>query len=235
MKRLFGFLVLISFLIFGCNRPQMENLSIGETMEFITASKQQQFYKAVQSTTKILALSLEGGATGTGTYFKYKGKTFVITAAHVIEDSVLVMAERGDEKAQLLPVWVDGVNDVAILIPLEEMARVKPHKLSLAKHLDLGEELFYAGFPGGLGPFFLKGSVSAVSLPDLVIMQSYGWGGASGSAVYNSYGNLIGIVVGINVNDSRTVGKIEDPNLVMVYVFGDDTYLILDTIIDLLK
>jgi len=69
----------------------------------------------------------------------------------------------------------------------------------------------------------------------LVIMQSYGWGGASGSAVYNSYGNLIGIVVGINVNDSRTVGKIEDPNIVMVYVFSDDTYLILDTIIDLLK
>ena len=59
--------------------------------------------------------------------------------------------------------------------------------------------------------------------------------GASGSAVYNSYGNLIGIVVGINVNDSRTVGKIEDPNLVMVYVFSNDTYLILDTIIDLLK
>jgi S1-C subfamily serine protease len=235
MKRILGFLVLISFLIFGCNRPQMESLSIGESMEFITASKQQQFYKAVQSTVKILALSLEGGASGTGTYFNYKGQTFVITAAHVLEDSVLVIAERGDEKVNLLPVWVDDVNDVAILIPLQEMTRIRPHKLSLAKHLDLGEELFYAGFPGGLGPLFLKGSVSAVSLPDLVIMQSYGWGGASGSAVYNSSGNLIGIVVGINVNDSRTVGKIEDPNLVMVYVFSNDTYLILDTIIDLLK
>jgi len=235
MKRLFSFLVLISFLLFGCNKPQMENLSIGETIDFITVSKEQQFYKAVQSTVKILALSFNSGATGTGTLFKYKGQTFVITAAHVVEDSIMVLAERGDEKIRLMPVWVDGVNDVAILIPLGEMERVKPHKLSLAKHLDLGEELFYAGFPGGLGPFFLKGSVSAVSLPDLVIMQSYGWGGASGSAVYNSGGNLIGIVVGINGNESETVGKIEDPNLVMVYVFGEETYLILDTIIDLLK
>ena len=90
MKRLFGFLVLVSYLLFACNKPQVENLALGETLEFITVSKQDQFYKAVQSTVKILALSMEGGATGTGTYFKYKGQTFVITAAHVVEDSVLV-------------------------------------------------------------------------------------------------------------------------------------------------
>ena len=58
MKRLFGFLVLVSYLLFACNKPQVENLALGETLEFITVSKQDQFYKAVQSTVKILALSM---------------------------------------------------------------------------------------------------------------------------------------------------------------------------------
>lgn len=235
MRRLFGFLVLISYLLFGCSKPQFADYQVGEAIDYVSVSTQQQYYKSVQSTVKILALSFEGGATGTGTYFKYKDYTFVITAAHVLEDSIMVLAERGDEKVRLLPVWVDDANDVAILIPLDEMTRIKTHKLVLAKTLDLGEELYYAGFPGGVGPLFLKGSVSAVALPDLVIMQSYGWGGASGSAVYNSKGNLIGIVVGINVNESRFASKIEDPNIVMVYVFGSDIYLILDTIIDIIK
>lgn len=235
MRRLFGFLVLLSFLIFGCSKPQFDEYQISEAMDYVSISTQQQYYKSIQSTVKIVALSLNGGASGTGTYFKYKGETFVITAAHVLEGSALVFAERGDEKVRLLPAWVDDVNDVAILIPLDEMTRIKTHKLVLAKSLDLGEELYYSGFPGGIGPLFLKGSVSAVALPDLVIMQSYGWGGASGSAVYNSKGNLIGIVVGINVNESQFVKKIEDPNIVMVYVFGDDIYLILDTIIDIMK
>ena len=142
---------------------------------------------------------------GSGNYFKHKGNTFVLTAAHVAivgEQIDLIVEEAigvGHTKAKI--VYINQDSDVAIMKLDSELATVKPVKWKRKDYWDLkaGEELYYTGNPLGIQRLSLRGNIAKI-YNDLIIMQGFAYDGASGSAVFDKRGNVVGIVSAIPVD-----------------------------------
>ena len=142
---------------------------------------------------------------GSGNYFKHKGNTFVLTAAHVAkagEDIDLVVEEAigvGHTRAKI--VYIDDASDVAIMKLEQELSTVEPIKWNRKDYWEIkvGEDLFYTGNPMSVQRLSLRGNVAKV-YNDMVIMQGFAIDGASGSAVFDRRGRVIGIVSAIPVD-----------------------------------
>ncbi len=142
---------------------------------------------------------------GSGNYFKHRGNAFVLTAAHVAamgQQMDLVVHEAigvGSSNTQV--VYLSEKHDIAILKLETELSTVKPTKWRRKDYWDLkpGEELYYTGNPLGIQRLSLKGRVAKI-YSDLVIMQGFAWDGASGSAIFDRRGNVVGVVSAIPVD-----------------------------------
>jgi len=142
---------------------------------------------------------------GSGNYFKHRGNTFVLTAAHVAavgEKADLVVEEAigvGHTKAKI--VYINHAVDIAIMKLDTELATVKPIKWKRKDYWDLktGEDLYYTGNPMGIQRLSIRGNVAKI-YNDMVIMQGFAYDGASGSAVFDRRGNVIGVVSAIPVD-----------------------------------
>lgn len=142
---------------------------------------------------------------GSGNYFKHRGNSFILTAAHVaeVEEQLDLVVEEaigvGHTKAKI--VYINHETDLAIMKLENELATVKPIKWKRKDYWELktGEELFYTGNPMGIQRLSVRGNV-AKTFTDMVIMQGFAYDGASGSAVFDRRGNVVGIVSAIPVD-----------------------------------
>jgi|TARA_R110002020_G_scaffold67820_10_gene177962 S1-C subfamily serine protease len=140
--------------------------------------------------------------SGSGTYFNFERRYVVITAAHVIGDfEEVTILGRGEEKVKAKPILIDQDNDFAVLLPESPLKTRNPAKFKISKKSaeDLvGKSIFYTGFPSLHDLLTLKGSVSGTS-NGYLILQSYAWKGASGSGVFDSNGNFVGVLTGVDI------------------------------------
>tara|TARA_Y100000310_G_scaffold303587_1_gene342068 strand:- start:815 stop:1504 length:690 start_codon:yes stop_codon:yes gene_type:complete len=138
---------------------------------------------------------------GSGTYTILFKKPVVLTAAHVIDNfSTVMVVGRNNEKVRGDVIYVDVDNDFAI-ISLPKMVTRTPVKFVQSKSSieDLiGEDITYTGFPNGHDLFTIRGSIAGME-NGYLILQSYAWMGASGSGVFNSQGEIVGILVAVDV------------------------------------
>ena len=83
----------------------------------------------------------------------------------------------------------------------QELSTVKPIKWKRKDYWELktGEDLFYTGNPMGIQRLSLRGNVAKV-YDDMVIMQGFAIDGASGSAVFDRRGRVVGIVSAIPID-----------------------------------
>jgi len=147
-----------------------------------------------------------GGIYGSGTLIKYKGLTLVLTANHVAEGplgKLFYVISEGNGVAALL-VYVDPTHDIAILYLLEEIASATPMKYSPGKSTaKVGEEITYSGFPSSHQLMTFRGRVAGYEILQesgvQILLHTHGWFGCSGSGVYDSKGNIVGILWGIDV------------------------------------
>lgn len=154
--------------------------------------------------------NIERGARGTGTYFLFEGYHIVITAAHVVDgssDIVGIATPSGDrELALVLHFDLRAPNDCAILLlraPLESREPM-PLKVYDGEVSNLiGEQVVYTGDPGHHRQVTIYGTVSGFAENGSILLQSYAWGGASGSAIFDDRGRLVGILKAIDINRSR--------------------------------
>ena len=133
------------------------------------------------------------------TYFKNNRKTGVITAAHVVKGSseIFVRVESKFVSAKIL--YIDDKKDIAVLsadleniaVPLELRA-IRENNKSL-----IGLDTFYSGYPVNHSLLTISGRVAGIERGYL-ILQSYGWPGASGSLIFDAHGNAVGILVAID-------------------------------------
>ena len=160
-------------------------------------------------------------STSSGTYFVYNEKLYVLTAAHSLigpcDTSVIIADEYVFECLELK--YLDIEKDIAI-IEVENIINRSPIKITEVlctpgmhkNNTRIHEQIFYTGYPQGLGPLTFDGKiVSDMQDNDIFFAHSYAWSGSSGSAVFNESGKLIGVVTAVSVaNTEYGVDVMED-------------------------
>jgi len=148
--------------------------------------------------------SIDRSVRGSGTYFTMGEHHIVITAAHVVRDMPvsLVATEEGETQLAVVSYLMsEGEEDLAVLLlsaPLEGRTAME---LKISRDYDglVGNSLVYTGYPAHHERMTVFGNVANIETGH-IIMHSYTWPGASGSAVFDERGNLIGIVRAVDVN-----------------------------------
>jgi uncharacterized protein YuzB (UPF0349 family) len=153
--------------------------------------------------------SKDGFAKMSGTYITHNGRFYVVTAAHGIKGpcNKMFVATDSDHVYDCLQyVIIDQHVDYAI-IEVEQVAGRTPVKLAEVlpsnrewhQEVSVLNETFYTGYPNGIGPLTFRGSVAGMSEENYLYIHSYAWPGSSGSGVFSYDGNLIGVLIALNV------------------------------------
>ena len=228
MKKLLPFLFLVS-----CSPKEVEEYNFGQCLDVSNTSifkKAEAHEISRRSQLKIVSFHSNGGmGHGTGTYLTYKDESYIITAAHVIRDADFSGVIFNKEIYWVEPLVVFTDRDIAILrvatIPNKESVDLK--KVKVAKKIEIGDRLVYTGYPNLTGPLTIFGTVAGHSDKTSIILQSYAWGGASGSLILNEKGELVGILSGIELAHTES-GKVENETIVIADIIPQELRDILD-------
>ncbi len=148
------------------------------------------------------------GGHGSGSYILYKDIHLVITAQHVVNGSLgtSYLVSHKEESHIGTLIYSDPKNDIGILYVGNPFKLIKPMKFKpMAEVAPVGTEIYYTGYPSHHKMMSFTGRVAGyepVSGPQIgkhIILQTYGWFGCSGSIVYNTKGEQIGVLYGIDV------------------------------------
>jgi len=141
------------------------------------------------------------GGHGSGTYFLYKNRHVVFTAAHVVDEGgVYVVVDKWNNQRVGTVVYADFDKDFAVLL-IPEFEKTSPMRLRMPRYnvRDKADaELIFSGFPGEHSLITIRGR-TAGSEGTSVIMHAAAWLGASGSCVFDTTGNFVGIMYGVSV------------------------------------
>jgi len=168
--------------------------------------------KVRDAAVKVVKAGARGGH-GSGALVNYKGLTLVFTAQHVA-DGILggrYYVFQGTELRECILVYSDELHDVAVLYVPQEFQFAKPLKFSPRKNIiDVGEEITYSGYPSDHRLMTFRGRVAGYEiLTDAgmqILLHTHGWFGCSGSLVYDSTGDIIGVLWGIDVEHVHSTG-----------------------------
>jgi S1-C subfamily serine protease len=143
---------------------------------------------------------------GTGGLIEYKGMQLVLTAHHVADgtlgDAYLVSTQYEQQLGVLI--YKDPLNDISLLyLPMEVVHSEPMRYRTNSTIVEVGEDITYSGFPTWHNLLSFRGHVAGFEvLPESgqqIILQTYGYFGCSGAVVYDSDGNILGVLWGIDV------------------------------------
>ena len=184
------FLACIAFLISPANTFADESSTIQTH-----AGAERNFEKFSKSA---VLVSIRGGY-GTGTVVKYKKRTFVITAKHVVpagEESITI--SKGSIFSHVRVLHRDQVKDLAVL-EVDSNIEIEPYDLNFPKgDIDIGDDVGYCGHPNRADLACFTGKVSGFS-NGYINIHSYAFSGASGSLVIDRKGRAVGVLSAIEV------------------------------------
>ncbi len=190
-------LILVSLLGCTLSGDSVIDDSTVRTVEYVSRSTTSVIEQSRESSVEILSYDSEGRqVSGSGAYIRYKNTYFILTAAHVVADSSMAVVFYGDEKIIAKVLYFSHETDLAILGIKGMFTRV-PLKWRTADPA-IGDEVVYTGYPNGYPSLTIKGSVSG-HVGSKVILHSYAWNGASGSAVLDRKGRIIGVLSAVDV------------------------------------
>lgn len=144
---------------------------------------------------------------GSGTYFKFNGSFFILTAAHVVDEQSIMLVTSEDTFATTgQVVYVSQIYDLAIL-SVPRIRGLRPANISALDTEDwiVGNEVVYTGFPSSYNLLTSTGFVSGMSRSynNSILIQGFAWPGSSGAGVFNENGNLIGLIWALGVEHFR--------------------------------
>jgi S1-C subfamily serine protease len=145
------------------------------------------------------------GGHGSGTVVEYRDLTLVLTAKHVADGRIgtnyLISTENEQRMSTL--VYQSEEHDVAVLILQNDFYHLKPMTWKPAKKYDIGTDIVYSGHPSWHKLMSFQGRIVGYEQDPAagtqIIVNTYGWFGCSGSGIYNTDGELVGILYGVDV------------------------------------
>tara|TARA_R110000851_G_scaffold242794_2_gene395327 strand:- start:863 stop:1597 length:735 start_codon:yes stop_codon:yes gene_type:complete len=196
------FIMTVSFL-----HPQTGSPHSYETVSHhYDISQKQAINRSVNSAVRVVSMDLATGgvASLSGTYFEFANKFYVLTSAHgVLTGCEGLMVFHYDNHTQCTRlVKIDREVDYAIF-EVPEIESRTPIKVPSAlanwrKSYNLLDKTYYTGYPNSIGPTTWTGNISGFT-GDYLIIQTYAWSGASGSGVFDERGELIGLIMALDV------------------------------------
>ncbi|MHA1940730.1 MAG: S1 family peptidase [Candidatus Hodarchaeales archaeon] len=163
---------------------------------------------------------LAGGGHGSGTVVQYKDLTLVFTARHVADGKIgqdYVISKDMETRTGVL-VYQSKEHDIAIILLPNEFNYVKPMSWNPASKWEVGTDIVYSGHPSWHKLMSFEGRIVGYEEVEgsgtQIIVNTYGWFGCSGSGVYNTKGQLIGILYGVDVQ--YTYGTHIQENMIWV-------------------
>ncbi len=145
------------------------------------------------------------GGHGSGTVVQYKDLTLVLTAKHVADGvlgSTYLVAQEGEQRSSTL-IYQSKEHDIAVLLVTKPFRYLKPMQWKPAKKYDIGTDIVYSGHPSWHKLMSFQGRIVGYEQdPEAgtqLIINTYGWFGCSGSGIYNTDGELVGILYGVDV------------------------------------
>tara|TARA_Y100000310_G_C20702131_1_gene830886 strand:- start:785 stop:1549 length:765 start_codon:yes stop_codon:yes gene_type:complete len=199
-------------------------------------------YKAVEksrmSAVRVLSISEESGylASSSGTYFTTKGKHYVLTVAHGLVGICEFTEIWADDQFYQCIEFVEFnvLIDYAI-IEIEKIPSLRPLRIpqdlptnqNWKKTYSAQSKIFYTGFPNNTGPLTFDGRVIGYHDDDYLYINSFAWGGASGSGIFNVKGKLIGYILAIDVGQTEFGVDVLENVIVIVPIFKIDWTTIL--------
>ena len=152
---------------------------------------------------------------GSGTYVTMNGFHIILTAAHVVNDGerqFLVMGNNERIVGHL--VYFDQEIDVAALL-ISPMTTRRPIRYRAKNQVsEIGTQIVYSGFPSSHSLLTFRGMIAGYEKDsqgeDIILLHSYGWFGCSGSGVYDTDGNFVGVLWGIDVPQRPWPQIVED-------------------------
>ena len=233
MKHLFLFLLLLS-----CEKNSTE--AVAQTVfdnvdSYYELSADARFRKAIDisrnSELKIITRGVDGSiGLGTGAYITTGDSYYVITAAHVVSDSITLVTEVESVYYSLTPFLILPDTDTAILKvePILGRTPINIAKGNIATDVSIGEKVLYTGYPNITGPLTVFGTVATIFDAKSILLQSYAWAGASGSVVLNVKGEIVAVLSGIEIFiDGQGLSK-SNPNIVLVHKVPKNLKQIID-------
>jgi len=137
--------------------------------------------------------------SGSGNYFKLGKHRFIITAAHVVDESEEIMIlERGYNLTVAKVLYSDKESDIAILVPVQRLRYTKaiPFRRDISNQM--GEKVFHCGHPAREGWHISQGLLTGTHT-DTVLVNTFAWPGSSGSVLFDETGRVIGVLSAIRV------------------------------------
>jgi len=241
-RRMVGLFVVLSMVCgLGCSprscSPKEADYEMRDAVVQLTGNHDSTLEASRKATFRITSIRPQGNAIGTATLFSYKGEQIVVTAAHVVRDAYGAFIESryepGVERALEL-IYYDEEADIAILLPTAEIDSIKPIKLRTAKlkHMSVGTKTIYSGYPNNHSLLTIHGWISGFTNDADIILDTYGWGGASGSAVFDEKGRLLGVLSAMDVGTGIIGMPTLIPDVIIVIPATKINFEALDILLD---
>ena len=148
------------------------------------------------------------GGHGSGSYIKYKDAYLVITAQHVAsgELGTSYLTSHKEESHISVLIYSDSESDIAILYVTNPYKTIDPMKYNPVEGVaEVGLDIIYSGYPSHHKLMSFVGRVAGHENKETmpghkeIILQTYGWFGCSGSVIYNTKGQQVGVLYGVDV------------------------------------
>jgi S1-C subfamily serine protease len=138
--------------------------------------------------------------SGSGNYFSFKKERFILTAAHVVQDSEKIfIGERNTNIVEAEILFIDKDSDIAMLRTKESLTSTKAVRFQTKRQQYIGESIYHTGHPDGETWHVSKGMLSSTQ-GSTIIGNTFAWPGSSGSVVFDKSGNVIGVISAIKIS-----------------------------------
>ena len=161
--------------------------------------------KIMKANVKIV--SLTSGYSGSGTHIKLNGKSYILTCGHLFKSKNDLISVTTNEptlkneftkKDEATIVLLDKEKDLALIKLNREWNH--PYLKIADKEPSLGEPVWVVGNPYVLNDVITFGKVVSYFRKDYYILSAKAYYGNSGGCVINRKGEIVGVLVAIEIN-----------------------------------
>ena len=149
----------------------------------------------------------DGHGHGSGGIIQYYDMQLVLTAQHVASGRIGAeyFVINGATLERAILVYSDPVHDIAVLY-LREGNLLEGRGLRWSPRAEMGvvgSEITYSGHPSWHSLMTYRGYIAGIEHLDgrgpQLMLNTYGWFGCSGSVIYDTSGDIVGILWGVGI------------------------------------